>query len=162
MDEDKDVIDLMKSIKAKDFFNTIEGGEQCCGDIDFLLVINEYKSIVGSKPTSLEMKVDSLKRKLAMAMLAANCKDNKVVLEFTNYKDYKDAKSKLNGIKNKLESAVNMLDNNTPKNNTEHANFYETKAMISINAGFNIEDDVDLLTFLYLMKAIKTTNKVKE
>ena len=165
MDENTDIVEIMRSTTAEDFFNAIAGESACCEEEIMRLMIEEYRSILGAKRTPLEKKVDKLGMKKVFAKLAAMTNNNEIVLKYTGYKDSASARAKVGSIDIKLQLAVALLKSNDKANNKkgdEDVSFNETLALVSINAGFKIEQDVDLLTFLYYMKALQESNKTKE
>lgn len=165
MDENTNIIEVMKAIKAEAFFDSLGGGALCCDADVFEEILVEYRNVIGIVVTPLEKRVNALKRKLALANLATCSGGNEHVLKFAGFKDMPSAREKVDSLTIQLANSAAMLQSNskqTKKEDDEPTSFYETLALVSVNAGFKLSTDIDLLSFLYLTKALKESNKTKQ
>jgi hypothetical protein len=143
----------MRSIKAIDFFDALNGVEGLVEVSDLEECLDVYSEIMGVKRSSIDKRLVKLESKLSTTIISKYFDDDTKESLGLNTDNID---SKIENLAKKVEvvrGQSNVQKSNTAKDDTpDEFMFHNMITAMSIALGVTISMDVDIVTFMYFSK----------
>lgn len=156
--EERTIQQVMLDIKAEDFFNSMTTGNYKLitkDEFEYNEILDEYKVITNVKRSPLEKKINKLEDKLNNLILLRNIKNDGILEKFGVTSVNKI--EKINSLKDKIDLVKSQLPESNKKivKDDNPYVFDKILAEVRVSSKININRDVNLVEFLFLINALK-------